>query len=67
MAKLTYLRALNIYSVSPGERPILVREAVHVIENVIFVDQEVDDPFALVVAESEGRAYEIGAPLFMSD
>jgi hypothetical protein len=56
--------ALNIYSVSPGERPILVREAVQVIENVIFVDHEVDDPFALVVAGSEGRAYEIGAPLF---
>jgi hypothetical protein len=59
--------ALNIYSVSPGERPILVHAAVHVVENVIFVDHEVDDPFALVVAESEGRAYEIGAPLFMAD
>jgi hypothetical protein len=59
--------ALNIYSVSPGERPILVREAVQVIENVIFVDHEVYDPFALVVAESEGRAYEIGAELFEYD
>jgi hypothetical protein len=59
--------AMNIYSVSPGERPTLVREAVHVTENVIFVDQEVDDPFAIVVAESEDRAYEIGAPLFMAD
>ena len=57
----------NIYSVSPGERPILVREAVHLCENVIFVDHELDDPFALVSAESEGRAYEIGAPLFMFD
>jgi hypothetical protein len=59
--------ALNIYSVSPGERPILVREGVQVTENVIFVDHELVDPFALVVAASEGRAYEIGAPLFMSD
>jgi hypothetical protein len=59
--------ALNIYSVSPGERPTLVREAVPVIENVIFVDHEVDDPFALVVAASEGRAYEIGAQLFFAD
>ena len=67
MVPTDMLMALNIYSVSPGERPILVREAVHVIENVIFVDHEVDDPFALVVAESEGRAYEMGAPLFMSD
>jgi hypothetical protein len=57
----------NIYSVSPGERPILVREAVQVSENVIFVDHEISDPFALVVAESEGRAYEIGAPIFMFD
>jgi hypothetical protein len=57
----------NIYSVSPGERPILVREAVQVSANVIFVDHEVSDPFALVVAESEGRAYEIGAPIFMFD
>jgi hypothetical protein len=59
--------ARNIYSVSVGERPILVREAVQVSENVIFVDDEFNDPFALVVAESEGRAYEIGAPLFMFD
>jgi hypothetical protein len=59
--------ARNIYSVSPGERPILVREAVQVNERVIFVDDAVNDPFALVVAESEGRAYEIGAPLFMFD
>jgi len=59
--------ARNIYSVSPGERPILVREAVQVSEYVIFVDHEVSDPFAFVVAESEGRAYEIGAPLFMYD
>lgn len=57
----------NMYSVSAGERPILVREAVQVSESVIFVDHEVTDPFALVAAESEGRAYEIGAPLFMSD
>jgi len=59
--------ARNIYSVSPGERPILVREAVQVSENVIFIDHEINDPFALVVAESEARAYEIGAPLFMPD
>jgi hypothetical protein len=59
--------ARNIYSVSPGERPILVREAVQVDEKLIFVADQVNDPFALVVAESEGRAYEIGAPLFMSD
>ena len=57
----------NIYSVSPGERPILVRETVQVTETVIFVDHEVYDPFALVVAESEDRAYEIGAELFESD
>ena len=57
----------NIYSVSPGESPILVREAVHASENVIFVDDEVSDPFAIVVAESESRAYEIGAPIFMFD
>jgi hypothetical protein len=57
----------NIYSVSPGERPILVRKAVQVSETVIFVDGEINDPFALVVAESESRAYEIGAPLFMPD
>jgi hypothetical protein len=61
------LTALNIYSVSPGERAILVRETVHLTESVIFVDQEVHDPFALVVAESESRAYEIGADLFMYD
>jgi hypothetical protein len=59
--------ARNIYSVSPGERPILVREAVQLCEKLIFVADEVSDPFVLVVAESEGRAYEIGAPLFMSD
>jgi hypothetical protein len=59
--------ARNIYSVSPGERPILVRKAVQLSENVIYVDDEVNDPFALVVADSEDRAYEIGAPLFMSD
>ena len=57
----------NMDPVSAGERPILVREAVQVSESVIFVDHEVTDPFALVAAESEGRAYEIGAPLFMSD
>lgn len=57
----------NIYSVSPGERPTLVREAVDVSEHVIFIDNEINDPFALVVAESEARAYEIGAPLFMFD
>jgi hypothetical protein len=54
--------ARNLYSVSPGERPVLVREAVELSEHVIFVDDEVDDPFALVVADSESRAYEIGAP-----
>jgi hypothetical protein len=59
--------ARNLYSVSPGERPILVREAVQLTEKVIFIDDEINDPFALVVAESEGRAYEIGAPLFMFD
>jgi hypothetical protein len=59
--------ARNPYSVSPGERPILVREAVQLTENVIFSDGEINDPFALVVAESEARAYEIGAPLFMFD
>jgi hypothetical protein len=58
---------LNLYSVSPGERPILVREAIHVSENVVFVGREISDPFALVVAESEGRAYEIGAPIFEFD
>ena len=57
----------NIYSVSPGERPILLRATLHLSEKVIFVDDEVDDPFALVVAESESRAYEIGAPLLMPD
>jgi hypothetical protein len=57
----------NLYSVSPGERPILVREAVQLTEKVILIDDEIDDPFALVVAESESRAYEIGAPLFMFD
>jgi hypothetical protein len=40
--------ARNIYSVSPSERPILVRAAVQVSEQVIFVDDEVTDPFALV-------------------
>ena len=59
--------AWNIYSVSPGERPILVRETVQLSEKVIFVDKEVNDPFALIAAESESRAYEIGAPLFMFD
>jgi hypothetical protein len=59
--------ARNLYSVSPGERPILVHEAVELTERVIFFDDEVDDPYALVVAESENRAYEIGAPLFMAD
>lgn len=59
--------ARNIYSVAPGERPILVRAAVQLSERVIFVDDAVSGPFALVAAESEGRAYEIGAPLFMFD
>jgi len=59
--------ASNLYSVSPGERPTLVREAVQLTEKVVFIDDEITDPFALVVAESEGRAYEIGAPLFMFD
>ena len=57
----------NLYSVSPGVRPTLVRAAVQVCEKVIFIDNEMLDPFALVVAESESRAYEIGAPLFMPD
>jgi cation transport ATPase len=59
--------ARNLYSVSPGERPVLVREAVQLTEKVVFIDDEINDPFALVVADSEGRAYEIGAPLFMFD
>ena len=59
--------ARNLYSVSLGERPVLIRESVQLTEKVIFVDDEINDPFALVVAESEARAYEIGAPLFMSD
>jgi len=59
--------ARNLYSVSPGERPLLLRESLELSEQLIFVDDETDDPFALVVAESEGRAYEIGAPLFMPD
>jgi hypothetical protein len=59
--------ARNLYSVSPGEPPVLVREAVQLTEKVVFIDDEIHDPFALVVAESEGRAYEIGAPLFMFD
>ena len=59
--------SLNIYAVAPGERPHLVREAVHMSENVILVANEVSDPFALVAAESESRAYEIGAPIFEFD
>jgi hypothetical protein len=58
--------ARSLYAVSPGERPILVREAVQLTETVIFVDDEINDPYALV-AESEDRAYELGAPLFMFD
>jgi hypothetical protein len=57
----------NVYSVSPGERPVLLHQTVQVRENVIFVDQDSHVPFALVVAESESRAYEIGAPLFEFD
>jgi hypothetical protein len=57
----------NVYSVSPGERPILVHEMVQATENVVFIDPDSHVPFALVVAESESRAYEIGAPLFMYD
>jgi hypothetical protein len=57
----------NIYSVSPGEPPTLVHQAVEESERVIYVDREISDPFALVVAESEARAYEIGAPIFMFD
>ena len=59
--------ARNLYSVSPGERPILLHEGLEQAEHVVLVDDEVNDPFALVVAESEGRAYEIGAPLLMPD
>ena len=59
--------ACNLYSVSPGERPILLRQSLEVSEHVIFVGDEISDPFALVVAESESRAYEIGAPLLMPD
>ena len=57
----------NLYSVSPGERPVLVREVVQMTETVLFIDDEIADPFVLVVAETENRAYEIGAPVFMSD
>jgi hypothetical protein len=57
----------NIYSVSPGERPTLVRQTVYVTEQVIFVANDLNDPFVLVAAESEARAYEIGAPLLMPD
>ena len=59
--------ARNLYLVSPGERPILVREAVQLAEKLVFIDDESSDPFALVVAESDSRAYEIGAPVFMFD
>jgi len=45
----------------------LLRASVGLAERVILIDDEVDDPYALVVADSEGRAYEIGAPLFMPD
>jgi hypothetical protein len=58
---------LNIYAVAPGERSVLVREAIHMSENVILIANEVSDPFALVAAESESRADEIGMPLFMFD
>ena len=51
------------YSVSP----VLIREAVQLTEKVILIDDEINDPFALVAAESEGRAYEIGAPRFRAD
>jgi hypothetical protein len=61
------MQTRNIYSVSPGERPILVRETVELSEKVILVDNELNDPFVLVAAESESRAYEIGAPLLMPD
>ena len=59
--------ARNLYSVAPGESPILVRAAVQVSEQVIFVIDEVHDPHALVIAESDDRAYALGAPLFMFD
>jgi hypothetical protein len=59
--------AQNLYSVSPGELPTLVREAVELTEKMVLIDNEINDPFALVVAESDDRAYEIGAPLFMFD
>jgi hypothetical protein len=58
---------LNLYSVCLGERPLLIREAIHLTEKVVLIDDEITDPFALIIAESEDRAYEIGAPLFMSD
>jgi hypothetical protein len=57
----------NLYSVAPGERPVLLREDVQLTEKVILIDDETTDPFALVVAETENRAYEMGAPVFMSD
>ena len=59
--------ARNLYSVSPGERPVLLRLSVDMSERVVFLADEADDPYALVVADSEGRAYEIGAPLLMPD
>ena len=59
--------ARNLYSVSPGERPVLLRLSVEMNERVVFVGDETDDPYALVVADSEDRAYEIGAPLLMPD
>jgi hypothetical protein len=33
--------ARNLYSVSPGERPVLVREAVQLTEKVVFIDDEI--------------------------
>jgi hypothetical protein len=59
--------ARNTYSVAPGERPKLGPPEVHVTEQVIFVDNDLDDPFVLVAAESEARAYEMAAPLIMRD
>ena len=57
----------NLYAVAPGERPILLRAAVQMHEDVLLVDHKVSDPYALVAADSENRAYEIGAPIFMFD
>lgn len=51
---------MKLFIVSPGSRPVMIGSTSNGVEHVIYVDDEVDDPFSIVRAAEEGRAYELG-------